>query len=329
MSDILSLIRKPVEKELADFIANFEHSLITDSEILKRVLDHVTKRGGKRMRPLLTLLMAKALGNSVSPKLIYSATALELLHTASLVHDDVVDESMERRGQSSVNASFDNKVAVLSGDFILSTALCEVAKSTNNDIITILARLGKLLSEGELRQIDYIQDMDITEEKYFRIIGQKTASLFEACCSIAAIDAGKKGDDFEKASEFGYNIGLIFQIRDDIFDYLSDAKVIGKPVGNDMKEGKLTLPVIHAYLSNKQNSRVGDLVRKVKALKATDDDIHELVTFTIGNGGIEYAQGVMDEYCDKCVEYINTYVADEEIRTALQNYVKFVVGREK
>ena len=238
----LSLIRQPIETELSEFVRIFDESLSHTDGLLSDTLQHIRKRGGKRMRPILTLLMAKNYGE-INRTTQYSAVGLELLHTASLVHDDVVDESGERRGQPSVNASFNNKVAVLVGDYILSTALYYVSQTSNTEIITSLAQLGRTLSSGELLQMNNFKDEGISEEVYYQVIDKKTASLFATCAQNGALSVGASAKEAKAAFEFGKAIGMIFQIRDDIFDYF-DSKEIGKPTGNDMAEGKLTLPVI-------------------------------------------------------------------------------------
>ena len=242
--DYLSLIQRPIQAELADFIALFQASLDHSDGLLAQALGHIRAKGGKRMRPMLILLMARNFG-SVSSVTQHAAVGLELLHTASLVHDDVVDESGERRGQASVNATYNNKVAVLVGDYILSTALLYVSRTHSEVIVRHLAELGRTLSDGEILQLSNIQNQQISEEAYYEIIKRKTAALFEACAAIGAESAGADGEAVAAAALFGQNLGVMFQIRDDIFDYYDNAE-IGKPTGNDMAEGKLTLPVIHA-----------------------------------------------------------------------------------
>ena len=250
---------------------------------------------------------------------------LELLHTASLVHDDVVDESNERRGQASVNATYDNKVAVLVGDFILSTALLSVAKTGNQRIVEYLAELGRTLSNGEILQLTNIQNQEISEEVYYQVIKQKTAALFEACAAIGALSSGADEDRVEAAKRFGQNLGIIFQIRDDIFDYY-DAAEIGKPTGNDMAEGKLTLPVIYALQHSPYDSMV-TLARKVKAGTVNTDEIAVLVEFAKQNGGIEYAEQRMWEFHGECSRFIDAHVSDPVIRTALEAYLDYVIQR--
>ncbi len=323
--DYLSLIKEPISAELEDFISLFNQSLSHDEGLLSQVLVHIRQRGGKRMRPMLILLMAKNFGR-VSSVTQHAAVGLELLHTASLVHDDVVDESCERRGQASVNALYDNKVSVLVGDFILSTALLYVSKTHSEVIVRYLSELGRTLSDGEILQLTNIQNEAITETAYYEIIKRKTAALFEACAAIGAESAGASHDDVEAARKFGQNLGIIFQIRDDIFDYY-DSKEIGKPTGNDMLEGKLTLPVIYA-LKSTGNAEMMMLARKVKAREVKQSEINQLLAFTKENGGIEYADQQMWKFHADCMRFIDERVGDSAIKTALKAYLDFVIERK-
>ena len=322
--DYLSIIKQPIAKDLDDFIALFGQSLTHDDGMLGSALNHIRQRGGKRMRPILTLLMAKNYGK-ISDVTQNSAVGLELLHTASLVHDDVVDESSERRGQASVNASYNNKVAVLVGDYILSTALLHVSFTGHQRIIEYLAELGRTLAAGEILQLSNIQNQEISEDVYYQVIQQKTAALFEACAAIGAMSGGATEEKMQEAKQFGQYLGIMFQIRDDIFDYF-DSKEIGKPTGNDMTEGKLTLPVIYA-LNNTDFEAMHTLAKKVKSGTINADEIAVLVEFTKQNGGIEYAEQKMSEFSALCMEYINHHVKDKAIRDSLTAYVDYVVQR--
>ena len=323
--DHLSLIKQPIFGELDDFVLLFNQSLSHDDGMLAQVLTHIRQRGGKRMRPMLILLMAKNFGR-VSGTTLHAAVGLELLHTASLVHDDVVDESSERRGQASVNALYDNKVSVLVGDFILSTALLYVSKTHSEAIVRRLSELGRTLSDGEILQLTNIQNKEITEEAYYEIIRRKTAALFEACAAIGAESAGACREDVEAAKQFGQNLGIIFQIRDDIFDYY-DSKEIGKPTGNDMLEGKLTLPVIHA-LNATCDADMLAIARKVKVREVSQAEIDRLVAFTKANGGIEYADQQMWSFHADCMRFIDERVKDSAIKMALKAYLDFVIERK-
>lgn len=324
--DQISLIKQPISHDLSDFIDLFNQSLTHEHGLLGSALEHIRQRGGKRMRPMLIMLLAKNYGQ-VSMVTQHAAVGLELLHTASLVHDDVVDESSERRGQASVNATYDNKVAVLVGDYILSTALLHVAKTGNQRIVEYLAELGRTLAAGEVLQLSNIQNQEISEDVYYQIIKNKTAALFEACAVIGALSAGASESDVRLAGKFGQDLGIMFQIRDDIFDYY-DSKEIGKPTGNDMVEGKLTLPVIYALNSNPMDSML-TLAKKVKAGTVNPDEIAVLVEFTKLSGGIEYAEKRMQDYRLLCQEYINSHVKNPAIYAALTAYVDFVIQRNK
>jgi octaprenyl-diphosphate synthase len=241
------------------------------------------------------------------------------------VHDDVVDESGERRGQASVNATYNNKVAVLVGDYILSTALLHVSFTGHQRIVQELSELGRTLAAGEILQLSNIQNQDLSEEVYYQVIKQKTAALFQSCAAIGALSAGATDEQVQKAGEFGKNLGIMFQIRDDIFDYF-DSKEIGKPTGNDMTEGKLTLPVIYA-LNNTDFDSMLTLAKKVKAGTINPDEIAVLVEFTKQQGGIEYAEQKMAEFSQLCKNYIDENVKEKAIRDALTAYVDYVVQR--
>ena len=322
----LSIIKRPIEGEFDDFVRLFNESLSHTEGLLSQVLEHIKHRGGKRMRPLLILLIAKNYGG-VNDVTLRSAVGLELLHTASLVHDDVVDESKERRGQPSVNAVYNNKVAVLVGDYVLSTALLNISYTNNSDILRSIAELGRNLSNGEILQLSNIQNTEFSEDIYYDVIKMKTAALFEACCEVGTLSVNANESQIELAKEFGRNLGIIFQIRDDIFDYY-DSKEIGKPTGNDMAEGKLTLPVLYA-LNSTHDSEMEEIARKVKRNDVTRYEIARLVDFTKNNGGIEYAEQKMLELRHKCMEFIDSESVSEEIRTSLTAYIDYVIQRNK
>lgn len=322
--DYLPLINQPIMSELDEFVNLFNESLTHTDGLLEVVLAHIRQRGGKRMRPMLILLMARNFGK-VTRVTQNAAVGLELLHTASLVHDDVVDESGERRGQPSVNATYDNKVAVLVGDYILSTALLRVALTDHQKIVQLLANLGRTLAAGEILQLSNIQNEAFSEDVYYQIINSKTAALFEACAKIGALSAGATDEEILESAKFGQNIGMIFQIRDDIFDYF-DSKEIGKPTGNDMMEGKLTLPVLYA-LNNTHLESMHTLARKVKSGTVNADEIAVLVEFTKEQGGIDYAERRMEEIAVDCRLFIDRYVKEKAIRDALTAYLDYVIQR--
>ncbi len=324
--DYQTVIKAPISAELADFIEMFNRSLDHEDGMLAQALNHIRQRGGKRMRPILILLIAKSFG-AVTEVTQHAAIGLELLHTASLVHDDVVDESGERRGQASVNAIYDNKVSVLVGDYILSTALLHVSYTHRERIIRYLAQLGRTLSDGEILQLSNISNRDISEDVYYNIIKGKPAALFEACASIGALASGATDEEIEAAARFGQNLGIVFQIRDDIFDYYDSAD-IGKPTGNDMAEGKLTLPAIYA-VNHDAPAEIRELAYKVKDRSISTDEIGKLVAYTKANGGIEYAERRMWEFHDEACHFIDTYIHQDDIRQALRAYLDYVIKRNK
>lgn len=326
MKDYISIIKQPIEQQLQVFDTMFAEVLSHSDGHLSMALDYIRRRAGKRMRPILILLIARSFGE-VTETTYRAALGLELLHTASLVHDDIVDEAEERRGQASVNAVYGNKVAVLVGDYILSTALLNVAQTGSNAIVEYLGRLGQTLSNGEILQLTSNGSENISEDAYYEVIKLKTAALFEACCAMGSLSVNAREDCIAEAKEFGQLLGIIFQIRDDIFDYY-DNTAIGKPTGNDMMEGKLTLPVIHALLTVRDDEML-TLARKVKRREATSEDIARLVLFTKQNGGIEYAEKVMAELHRKALTFIEKRVGDSTIKAALEAYLDYVIKREK
>ena len=323
--DYLSLIKSPITAELENFRTLFDQSLSTSNPLLSRVVSHIRQKNGKMMRPLLVLLAAKLYG-TVCPATLHAAVSLELLHNASLVHDDVVDESSERRGQLSVNAIFNNKVAVLVGDYLLATALVQVALTRNHDIVDIVSALGQDLADGELLQLSNVSNLEFSEEVYFDVIRKKTAVLFAACTKAGALSAGAGADEIERARRFGECIGLCFQIKDDIFDYY-DSKEIGKPTGNDMHEGKLTLPVLRA-LNATGDEEAARMAVLVKQGQATGEEIAKLVQFTKDHGGIESATQTMYRLRDEARGLLSG-LPDTDVKRALEAYLDYVVERDK
>lgn len=323
--DRLSLIKSPINNELEDFKRLFDSSLSSSNNLLNGVIGHIRQRHGKMMRPILVLLVARLFGK-VGPETLHAAVSLELLHTASLVHDDVVDESTQRRGQLSVNAVFNNKVAVLAGDYLLATSLVHAGLTMSHDIIQVISVLGQDLAEGELLQLSNVSNLQYSEAIYFDVIKKKTAALFAACTKAAALSVGANQEQAEIARLFGEYIGICFQIKDDIFDY-SDSKAIGKPTGNDMHEGKLTLPVLYV-LNSFQDEKAHEVAMKVKHGNATADEIAYLIDFTKRNGGIDYAISQMEDYQNKALDLMS-FATDSSIQESLKTYLEYVVDREK
>ena len=325
LMDSISLIRTPIEAELADFKNLFDSSLSSSNALLDSVVSHIRQRNGKMMRPILVLLVARLYG-AVRPSTLHAAVSLELLHTASLVHDDVVDESTERRGQLSVNAIFNNKVAVLTGDYLLATSLVHAEQTHSHPIIQLVSSLGQDLADGELLQLSNVSNHSFSESVYFDVIRKKTAALFAACTKAAAFSVGIGEEEAEFARLLGEYIGICFQIKDDIFDYF-DSKEIGKPTGNDMLEGKLTLPALYVLNSTKDSAML-EIAIRVKEGTATPDEIARLIGFIKENGGIEYAVHTMNLYKQKAFGLLAS-LPDSDVCAALRAYLDYVVDREK
>ncbi len=326
LMDYLSIIKRPIQEELEIFIRLFDSSLTHKERLQEEIFSRIRHGAGKRMRPMLMLLIAKNYG-IVNDSTLHAAVGLELLHTASLIHDDVVDESFRRRGQLSIHARYGNKVAVLIGDYILSTALLHISMTNNVSIIEHLGELGRTLSNGEILELTNNVDNSQQEDIYYKIIRQKTAALFEACCAMGAISVGFPEDRVGEVKKFGQILGTIFQIKDDIFDYF-DTTDIGKPTGSDMAEGKLTLPLIHV-LNTIENKEVNLLAQKVKERSITLEEINYLVKFTKENEGIEYAEQSMYKLRTEAQQFIKEQVKDETLRNALDAYLSYVIERTK
>ena len=322
--DVNSIIKQPISKEFDVFRDRFLDILKSDDDLLNRVLLHISKRTGKMMRPTLTMLLAKSLGE-INDLTYSAALSLELLHTASLVHDDVVDESKERRGLPSVHSLFDNKVAVLVGDYLLASSL-KCASESTLEIVDVISRLGKHLSEGELLQLSNISSTSFSEDVYFRVIQNKTADLFAACGQVAALSQNADKEILERYRKFGLLLGLVFQIKDDIFDYLNNVE-IGKPTANDMREGKLTLPALYA-LNNSGDEEMKKLALRIRSLNATDAEIHQFIAWVIEQGGITYAEKKMEEICKDALSLIQD-VKDAEIFHALSSFLLYCKDRTK
>lgn len=318
----LAKIRQPIEAELEQFAALFDDTMNEADGLLGKICQGIAERKGKLMRPILLLLVAKEWGR-VTMAAYRSALTLELLHNASLVHDDIVDESDMRRGRPSVRSIYGNKTAVLAGDYLLSSALDSAALSGDIKIVNNVSLLGKQLSEGELLQLFNTKNTDFSEEKYYHIIRLKTASLFSAATRIGAISSGAGDEAVAQMDRLGDIIGLCFQIRDDIFDYYDNDT--GKPSGNDMLEGKLTLPALYV-LNNTADSRMLDIAAKVRAGSATAEEIADLVRFTKDGGGIDYANDQMERMSAEAKSLITNF-HNPEIKDALSLYIDFVSER--
>ena len=321
----LEQIKQPIQAEFEVFKQKFDASLQSSNPLLGEVINFIKQRRGKMMRPMLTLLMAKLCGK-IEESTYYAAISLELLHTASLVHDDVVDESDKRRGQASVNALYDNKVSVLVGDFLLATSLTNAALTDNISLVKLVSCLGQKLSEGEIIQLSNTNASDFSEDVYFDVIKKKTAALFSTAAEAGVRSVESCDEIAEKAYRFGELIGIAFQIKDDIFDY-NPSDSLGKPSGNDMKEGKLTLPALYVLNAFKDES-MKNLALKIRSLEATTGEITLFIDYVKRNGGIEYATQVMIDYRNKALALL-PQTASPDLKEALTSYIDYVIERSK
>lgn len=321
----LNRIRKPVEKEMADFESYFNRTMQSDIPLLKIILNYILRRKGKQMRPLLVFLTAKLHGGISEPTYI-AATFIELLHTASLVHDDVVDDASERRGALSINALWNSKIAVLVGDYMLSKGMLISVEKKRFDMLEIVSDAVKSMSEGELLQLQKSRKLNIKEEDYFRIIECKTAALIAACTACGAKSVTDDPEQVLKMKQFGTDIGIAFQIRDDILDYESTG-LTGKIAGNDIKEKKITLPLIHA-LEKTDIVKRRQILAKIRNKKKTRSDIGEVISFVTANGGLEYSEQKMNFYRDRAIATLDTY-PPTDVRESLRQFVLFTTSRKK
>lgn len=322
---ILSKIKRPVEKEMADFEAYFRKTMRSQIPLLNIILNYILRRKGKQMRPLLVFLSAKLNGKIGEPTYV-AATLIELLHTASLVHDDVVDDANERRGALSINALWNSKIAVLVGDFMLSTGMHICVEKGRYDMLEIVSEAVKSMSEGELLQLQKARKLNIKEEDYFKIIMSKTAALLAACTACGAISVTEDTDTTQMMKEFGENIGVAFQIKDDLLDYEGNG-LTGKTAGNDIKEKKITLPLIHA-LEKAPRSKQRHILNIVRTRKKSKSDIDEVIRFVAEYQGNQYAEIKMNQYRDKALAILDSY-PDSEVKESLKEFVNYTTSRKK
>lgn len=318
-------IKAPVAKEMEEFEEKFKASMKSSVPLLDKITHYIVKRKGKQMRPMFVFLSAKLCGG-ITESTFRAASLIELLHTATLVHDDVVDDSNERRGFFSVNALWKNKIAVLVGDYLLSRGLLLSVDNNEFRLLQIVSTAVREMSEGELLQIEKARRLDISEEVYFEIIRSKTASLIASCCAAGAYSAKVDEDKVAKMRQFGEAVGIAFQIKDDLFDYGTGLN-IGKPTGIDIKEKKMTLPLIYAL--NKASS--GDkrkIINLVKNHNNNPEKVSEVISFVIKSGGIEYTQKKMEEYKSKALNLLKEF-EENESRKSLEQLVIYTTERSK
>jgi octaprenyl-diphosphate synthase len=318
-------ITQPVQKELGAFDKLYLEALQNHIRDFQFMLDFVSNKKGKRIRPLILILSAKLCGE-ITPKTLEYAVILELLHTATLIHDDVVDNTKERRGQPSVMAKYDNRAAVLLGDYILSQAIVHGVGTENLQILKIMANLAQNLSEGELTQLISSSELIIDEKRYFEVIWKKTAVLLSSCSEMGALSVDADAEKTEILRSIGTNLGICFQIRDDIFDYFEQGE-LGKPTGNDIREGKITLPLIYA-LRTAPKEKSEPMLSLIQQQNFTSVAIEQLIDFAKEYKGIEYAQAKMQEIKEKTIVLLNAF-PDSETKTAMINLITYIIERKK
>lgn len=317
-------IQKPIAKELVLFEDKFKASMKSSVPLLDRITHYIVKRKGKQMRPMFVFLTSGLCGG-ITEGSYRGAALVEILHTATLVHDDVVDNANQRRGYFSVNALWKNKVAVLVGDFLLAKGMKLAVENKDFDLLGIVSNAVQQIIEGELLQIEKARRLDIDEAVYFEIIRQKTASLIASCCACGAAAAGGDADTIAKMHLFGEKVGIAFQIKDDLFDFGTDD--VGKPVGNDIKEKKMTLPLIYALNQAKRSER-RHIINLVKNHHEDNDKVREVIGFVRGSGGMEYAYGRMIDYQGQAFDLLSGF-PENEFRIGLEQLVKYTTERTK
>jgi octaprenyl-diphosphate synthase len=320
----LKEISNPILTELDKFNEIFKSSMRSNVGLVDLVARYIIRQKGKKIRPLLVLLSAKLAGG-ITERTYRGAVLVELLHTATLIHDDVVDNSDKRRGMWSINALFKNKIAVLMGDYLLSRGLMIAVEGKDYDFLGVITNAVKRMSEGELLQIQKTRKLDIDEETYFKVISDKTASLLETCCAIGAMSATQNDDEINALKNFGHALGMSFQIRDDILDYEGKSNIIGKPVGGDIKEKKITLPLI--YSLNKVSNTDALKIKKIIKNGKDKSKVNDVINFVQENNGIEYALSVSKKFSEQARESLNIF-QDSQTKIALLSLIDFVTERK-
>lgn len=318
-------IKAPIKEELETFEAYFRESMKSDVPLLNKITHYIVKRKGKQMRPMFVFLSGKVFGE-VKDATYTAASLIELLHTATLVHDDVVDDANERRGYFSLNALWKNKIAVLVGDYLLSRGLLTSVENDQHELLRIVSRAVERMSEGELLQMEKARLLDLTEDTYYRVIGHKTASLISACCEAGAHSSGASPEERERMRSFGESVGMAFQIKDDLFDY-GDGMDTGKATGVDIQERKLTLPLIHtlAHSDRKTKKRLSKVIKKRKKDRK---QVEEVIDTVRSNGGLDYAREQMERFKRKALEELYC-LPENEARRALEGLVTYTTERSK
>ncbi len=318
-------IKQPIYQEMKQFEQNFYDSMKSNVSLLDRIVYFIVNRKGKQMRPMLTLLTAKMLGNGqINGRTYLGASVVELIHTATLVHDDVIDNSPMRRNFYSLNALWKNKIAVLVGDYLLSRGILNCTETKNFDLLAVISTAMREMAEGELLQLEKSRTFNIQETEYYQIIRQKTAALLSACCAMGALSIRADQKDIEQMEAFGMNVGMSFQIKDDLFDY--GPRKIGKPRGIDIKEKKMTLPLIYAISkASKKNKKW--LIHAIKNHSKKPKVVKQIINFVKESGGIQYTLKKMNQYKEKAHGILMTYPKNE-YRDALELMLRYVIDRK-
>ncbi len=319
-------IAEPVKEYFDRFDSAFEAKFHSQVPLVDKVVHYISSKRGKKLRPLLVFLTAKLHGDLIE-KTMSAALVVEMFHTATLVHDDVVDQSDLRRGSETVNNIWDNKISILIGDLLFSKTLSSIVDLEDTHAVAILSAAAERITEGELLQIAYTANSNVTENEYFDLIGKKTAALFSASCQMGALSIADEKTALDSMYGFGENYGIAFQIMDDLLDYLGDESKLGKPTGNDLREGKITLPLIFALNNAPENAR-DDILRIIDRGIETESEISSIVDFAQSHGGVDYSQNLVESYTKKSLDYLSAY-SDSTAKTSLIQLVNYSTNRDK
>lgn len=322
----LDMILQPVRSDLEQFEHHFDRLLHSDIPLADQVVQYIARYRGKRLRPILTFLCARLHGKANSTTL-QSGIVVELLHTATLVHDDVVDDSDRRRGMPTVNNMWNNKISVLVGDYLFSKTLTALVELQDSEALTIFSQTAQEITEGELLQIERANDFDLAQQTYFELIEKKTASLFCASCELGTLSVDGLPENRRRMREFGKSLGLAFQIQDDVLDYIGDRDKLGKPTGNDIRENKITLPLIHAF-SRAEEGEKQSILDLFRSGKITDIEVERVVDFARRLGGVDYARRVAADFAQSAKRLLQAYPPSDN-RETLERLVDFAILREK
>jgi len=322
---VIKKIKEPIKEEMKIFEKKFKTSMMSEISLLNRIIFFIVKRKGKQIRPIFVFLAAKLLGNGkVNERSYRGATLIELIHSATIVHDDIVDDSYKRRGFFSINALWKNKIAVLLGDYLFSKGLLLSVDNNDFDLLKIISKAVKEMSEGELLQLEKSRDFEITEDIYYNIIKKKTAVLIASCCSIGAVSVMSSQNDIDKIHEFGELLGMIFQIRDDLFDYTD--KIIGKPTGIDLKEKKITLPLIYT-INNIDKKEKKWIINSIKKNNKEKKTINQIIKKVINIGGVEFSVNKMNFFKEKALKILFTFPKNK-YRDSLELLIDYIIERK-